>query len=151
MGFLEFINTRMQPVADKAKLSDLLLAQMEMPDADIPVMPAVPQCMFDANENIVSQRVIILAWIQLMREKPDITKEEVAGMISFHDRDAFSDFMERIYWFWSDLPRDRFEKIFADMRERIKIAPLEDAEVPGESLRQHRHAAPRLAAGGLGR
>jgi hypothetical protein len=127
-SLLEFINTRMQPVAEKAILADLLLAQQEMPDAEIPVMPAVPQCMFDDNENIVARRVIILAWIQLRRENPTITKEEVAGMISFHDRDAFADFMERVYWFWSDLPRDRFDEIFGKLRETISVTPLDTEE-----------------------
>lgn len=134
-SLLEFVQTRMQPVDGKAKLSDLLEVQRRIPDERIPVMAAVPQCMFDSGENIIAQNVTLLAWIQMRRDKPDITQEEVAGITSFHDQETFVEFMERIYWFWSDLSRDRFDQIFADLKEKIKITPLdgETEEVADEN------------------
>lgn len=129
-SLLEYVNTAMKPAADKAKLSDLLLVQREIPEADISSMAAVPQCMFDNADppNMIPRNIVILAWIQMKREKPDIEQEEVMDIISFHDRAAFVGFMEQIYWFWADLSREEFDIIFEGIRESIKTTPLDGAE-----------------------
>lgn len=125
-SLLEHIQTKMKPVEDKATLDDLVQVKEMIPDASIPSMPAVPLCMFDASDCMLPDVMALLAWVQLKRENPDIKLEEVRGITSFHDREAFIGFMEKIFWFWADVSRSEFDERWEIIKESLKITPLEE-------------------------
>lgn len=143
MSLLEHIQMKMKPEPGKATLADLVLAKNEIPEAligDIETMPAVPDCITEAVGvtadgltliEVKPDRMLILAWIQSRREQPDLTKEEVADMVSLADNEAVVELTKRINWFWSDLSREEFERRWVLRIESTKLVS-EITPVEGE-------------------
>lgn len=144
MSLLEHIQTKMKPVPGKATLADLVLAKNEIPEAltgNLDNMPAVPDCITEILEitedgvvraELRPERILILTWIQLRQEKPDISKEEVASIVSLADVEAMQELIKEINWFWSDLSRDEFERRWTLRMEQVELdmqlTPVEDGD-----------------------
>lgn len=141
-SLLELVSTKMKPTADKATLADMVIARSKMPETlSDPDMTVVPDCMFTETGAIHPDRLTILAWVQLKREKQDITEDQVAEMINWGDSDTIMDFIKCIYWFWSELEESVFEKRWAKRMERLKELSLEDEITPVEDM-QEQEVAP---------
>jgi len=92
---------------DKATLDDFLIA-IDKLDVDA---KAIPQCMNNADGSLNLKNFAVLTWIPAMREKPEITLEEVQKMIPITDIEKQLDLIYEVIYFWTPATREKLDEL----------------------------------------
>jgi len=129
MSFLELL----QPQGDKATANDFIEAKKLLPAR---VTASIPACLYDEDEDLDIEVVVILSAILARRENKDITISEVGERIGAKTSDLLNKIVQELVYFYSTNTREDIEKRTADAQKAAEadapapevaeaVAPLE--------------------------